>query len=194
MRANATLIGEVTDELKAARMTATELHLRSDGWSAIGTGLRTSYRRGRKAMRRAERERTVENLHEWRKRAKDLWYHLRLLEDISPHTLSGQAKDAHMLSDLLGDDHDLAVLHQALLAAADQVAVDVDAVIGLIEHRRKQLQEEAIFLGSRLYAEKPKTFERRLHSYWKAWRAQARAVEARRPAEVAETTRTPAAA
>jgi len=59
-------------------------------------------------------------------------------------------------------------------------------VLGLIEHRRAQLQTEAIFLGERLYAEKPKPFVRRLRRYWRAWRDETRAVDSHRPVELAE--------
>jgi hypothetical protein len=33
------------------------------------------------------------------------------------------------------------------------------------------LQAEALLVGERLYAEPPKAFGRRLHSYWRTWRA-----------------------
>ena len=51
-----------------------------------------------------------ELLHAWRKRAKDLWYHQRLLAPAWPDVLGAQAEEAHALTELLGDDHDLAVL------------------------------------------------------------------------------------
>ena len=73
------------------------------------------------------------------------------------------------------------------------LAVDVAALRGLIDYRRSELQTEAIFAGERLYAEKPKQFMRRVHRYWKAGRAQARAELDRQPAELAHATRTPAA-
>ena len=113
---------------------------------------------------------TVENLHDWRKRAKDLWYHLRLLKPFSPAIIGGHADEAHRLADLLGDDHDLALLRETLLGGGGEVPVDVEAVIGLIEHRRDQLQAEAMQVGERLYAERPKAFRRRMHRYWKATR------------------------
>jgi CHAD domain-containing protein len=119
---------------------------------------------------------TVENLHEWRKRVKDLWYHLRLLKCVSPGIVGGQADEADKLSDLLGDDHDLAVLRETLRTGAGELAVDVDAVIALIDHRREQLQAQALRIGERLYAESPKAFARRMHRYWKASRSRRRAV------------------
>jgi hypothetical protein len=94
-----------------------------------------------------------------------------LLEPLSPDVIGGQAKEAHRLSDLLGDDHDLAVLRTALIAGAADIPVDLESVIALIDHRRGQLQSDAFRVGARLYAEKPKALHRRIHSYWRVWRS-----------------------
>lgn len=183
------LTGEVAQELKAARVRTEQWQLRRGGWKAVETGLLTSYTRGRRAFRRARKEPTVERLHDWRKRAKDHWYHLRLLEPIAPQTMKGQAKEAHRLADLLGDDHDLAVLRQTLFDAGAALPVDLDGVIALLDHRRGRLQAQAMFEGDRVYAEKPKEFVSRLHAYWKTWRAETRAGRAHHPARLAKLTR-----
>jgi CHAD domain-containing protein len=188
------LTGEVAEDLKAARTRIPQWQLRGGGWKAIEPGLLRSYRRGQKAFARACANPTAERLHDWRKRAKDYWYHLKLLEPIAPGTIKGQAKDAHALADLLGDEHDLAVLRETLLEAGPALSVDLDAVIALLDHRRGQLQAQAMVAGERLYAEKPKAFRRRMRAYWKAWRAERKTRNADRPAELAELTRQPVAA
>ena len=172
---------EVADKLKATRSGTEAWRLDGGGWGAVEPGLVRAYGRGRAARKRARREPSVENLHEWRKRTKDLWYHLRLLAPTSPGIVGGQAKEAHRLSDLLGDDHDLAVLRDRLHSNESEFAVDVEPVFDLIDHRREQLQEQAMLVGERLYAEKPKAFGRRMHRYWKAWRREAKAAAAPRP-------------
>ena len=164
------LPGQTADKLKSVRARIDDWPIRRGEWKALEPGLLRSYKRGRKAMATARSARTVEALHEWRKRSKDLWYHLRMLKPLSPGIVAGQAKEAHALSDLLGDDHDLAVLRGTLASGAGGLAVDLDAVIELIDRRREQLQAEAFRVGGRLYAESPKAFGRRLHSYWKVWR------------------------
>ncbi len=184
------LTGRVAEGLKAARARTPQWQLRRGGWKTIEPGLLRSYRRGRTAFAKARQDPTVERLHDWRKRAKDHWYHLRLLRPIAPGTMKGQARDAHVLSDLLGDDHDLAVLRAKLLAGPE-LAVDLDAVIALLDHRRAQLQARAVLVGERLYAEKPKAFRRRMRAYWKAWRAENETATADRPAELAGLTRRP---
>jgi CHAD domain-containing protein len=188
------LTDQVADELKAVRNRVDDWSLHRGGWDALEPGLRRSYARGRDAFELVRRRPTVENLHDWRKRSKDLWYQLRLLEPLAPGMIDGQAKDAHRLADVLGDLHDLAVLEAALPRLSDGVVADTDALIALVRHRREQLATEALSIGERVYAESTKRFVRRLRSYWRAWRAEARAAAKSRPAELAEMTRHPTAA
>lgn len=164
------LPGQVAGELNVVEARFDDWPIHRGGWAALEPGLLRSYRRGRAALEAAREDPSSENFHAWRKRAKDLWYHLRMLKAVSPGIVGGQADEAHELADLLGDDHDLAVLRETLATGADGLPVDVDAVIGLVDHRREQLQAQALLVGARLYAEPPKIFGRRLHSYWRLWR------------------------
>jgi CHAD domain-containing protein len=182
--ADPAVTGEVIEDLKALRLDVEHWYLTRSGWAALSDGLHRSYERGRKAYRRATRKPTDKNLHEWRKRSKDVWYHLRLLEPAAPGIINGHAKAAHELSDLLGDDHDLAVLRESLERSGGSVPVDVDSVVALIDHRRAQLQTDAFGVGGRLYAEKPKAFARRMRSYWQAWRAQPSEEETHEPVQL----------
>lgn len=160
----------VIQQLMGARLRVDEWGLRADGWKAIQSGLRRTYRRGRNALGRARRDPSVEHLHEWRKRVKDHWYHLRLLAPVCGPVVAGAAQEAARLSEVLGEDHDLAVLREVLAGHWAELGVQTDALMGLIDHRREQLQAEAVQIGLRLYAERPKAFERRLRRCWKAGR------------------------
>jgi CHAD domain-containing protein len=170
-------IAEQIDALRIARDGVASWPLRSVRWRTLRRGLERSYSRGRSEMRRVGKRPTVGVLHEWRKRVKDLDYQQRLLREVWPPVVSAQAEEAHRLSDLLGDDHDLAVLHLVLHGEALErdVAADTDPVLELIEHRRGELQSDAQALGQRLYAERDKAFRRRLRRLVKAARADARA-------------------
>jgi CHAD domain-containing protein len=132
-------------------------------WPMVNKGLTKAYGRGRKAFASADADPTTENLHEWRKRVKDLWYHQRLLKPAWPDVLGAQADEAHRLADLLGDDHDLAVLAERL--EHDPPSDGAGEVLELIEERRAELLAEVRALGRRVYAEKPKQFARRMSRY-----------------------------
>jgi len=140
-----------------------------DSWKAIGPGLDRAYRRGRQGMRGARRRRDDEAWHEWRKRAKDLWYAQQLLAGAWPRVLEPAAKEAHRLSEALGDHHDLALLrvdlHQRRLGEGETLDLETE-----IDRRQDELAAAALDLGARLYAERPQDFSRRLRRYWVAWR------------------------
>jgi CHAD domain-containing protein len=137
----------------------------------LTAGSERAYRRGRDAFRAALDDPSAERLHDWRKRAKDLWYHQRLLRDAWPGPLKAFAAECDALGSLLGDDHDLATLAE-LLGGDFQPppSVDTKHVLELIAARRGELQAEAFELGRRVYAEKPKAFGRRLGRYLAATR------------------------
>jgi CHAD domain-containing protein len=164
---------EVVGALEEARERVEEWPLEADGFDALEPGLRRAYRRGRRAYRAVLEEPSTENLHEWRKRVKDLWYHHNLLECSWPELMDPLSDQVHELSDHLGDDHDVAVLRewaQAHPAAAGGTA-GLEAFNAAAERRREELQREAVELGGRLYGERPGAFVRRLESYWRAWRS-----------------------
>ena len=190
-RPSAALEARAVQELGALRVGVDDWKLRRGGWKAIESGLLRSYTRGRNAFARARARRSTEDLHAWRKRVKDLWYHQRLLAPICGPGVRGQAKDAHRLADLLGDDHDLALLRQELASNTMSVPVDLGAVVELIDHRRQELQTEAVALGERVYADSPKAFKRRMRLSWNAGRALAGAPRESQPAQVAAATRAP---
>ncbi len=151
-------------ELIACRSSLGELALDGDGWGMIAPGLHRTYRRGRKRLRSVEEEASVINLHELRRRVKDLWYQLRLIREADRPMVGALADHAHDLSDHLGDDHDLALLREEAQRRRDAFASSADQrhLLQEIDQRRGELQFAAISLGERIYAEKPKKFTSRL--------------------------------
>jgi CHAD domain-containing protein len=129
-------------------------------WGALEPGLRRTYRRGRNRFADAAGQPSDEALHEWRKRVKDLWYDIRLLESADRKRLSGLADELHQLSDRLGDDHDLVMLRERAERSSELDGSARDELLELIERRRGELQLDAFSLGERLYGSKPKRFSR----------------------------------
>jgi CHAD domain-containing protein len=157
--------------LVEARGRVEQWPLERDSFDAVAEGLERTYRRGRRDLRAARAEPSVEALHEWRKRVKELWYHHTLLRALWPPVMAAAGDEAHALADRLGDDHDLAVL-------ADWVREYTEAGPELfeeVERRRDALQAGAFELGARLYAEKPSAYVRRLGLLWDAREAIVRA-------------------
>ncbi len=192
--ARAELLGELS--ALRARVEAWKLRDR-DGLSLIEADLNRLYRQGRKRYTRLARgKRSGTNaMHQWRKRVKDLRYaaemlqrrevkskaarggkkrrrrkHARALRDMQRLQLIAQRADR--LGELLGEDHDLAVLAEHIRGARRRDR-DRDhtwrlpprtrkTLLTLIARRRRKLRRQAMRDGQRLYRAKPSKFIRRL--------------------------------
>lgn len=172
---------EAIAALSAARERAADWPLEAVRRKTLVAAIARSYARGRAAFAAvaADDGEDAEASHEWRKRVKDLWYQQRLVAPAWPAILEAQAEAAHVLSELLGDDHDLAVLAAELRRGEIPAAADLAPVVEIVAHRHDELRQEALRLGARVYAERPKAFERRLRGYLELWLAEH---EADRPA------------
>jgi CHAD domain-containing protein len=157
-------VAEVLGELRRARARVGEWQLEREGLDALAPGFKRIYRRGRRAYRAARHEPSIENLHELRKRAKYLWYAAQIVRAAAPKKMKPIARRAHELSNLIGEDHDLALLAQRANERRDRFADETAAgeLAALVERRRAELQREAIVLGRRVFRKKPRNVARPL--------------------------------
>ncbi len=167
------VIGETIAALAHARKRLADVQLGADGWDAIGPGFRKYYRLGRAAMDQAGQEETPEAYHEWRKRAKDHWYHVRLLEKLWNENVEAHESSLKTLETALGDDHNLFVLKQRFTDDPDRYGAR-DAVrqwTDLADRRSGELRKEAMDVGGRIYGPKPARVEKQFAELWEVWKA-----------------------
>jgi len=157
--------------------------LAKDGFPAIAPGLEATFRDGQKAMARARKHPLPENYHEWRKRVKAHWYHIRLLEGVWDGAMPAYEKRLKDLETWLGEDHNLVVLEEKIRAAPGAYgrAPEIALFVRLIGKHRKELRGDALALGARTYGEKPRQFTRRMRSMWDAGEAHGAAGSAAPP-------------
>lgn len=170
-------LSDVARSVRTGRRRIRNWPLSANGFAGLSRGIKRTYKMGRKRFAIATDDPTVENLHEWRKRVKDLWYQVRLLKKIWPAELSELAGELERLGDCLSDHHDLALLEQRAAEHAKEskeTGPDVQTLIALSGERRAELRLEAKLLGQRIYAEKPPAFVGRLQSYWHTWRTESK--------------------
>ena len=139
-------------------------------------------------------------LHEWRKRVKDLRYAAEMLDRVDAHgdaysrapakraarrrragkraragrdaAFVGElVRRADDLGELLGEEHDLAMLAERVRREASAGRASGapgpgsrKALLRAIARRRKRLRKRALRDGQRLYARKPKQFVRRMRA------------------------------
>ncbi|HEV7243121.1 MAG TPA: CHAD domain-containing protein [Thermoanaerobaculia bacterium] len=157
------LIANVVDQLVVAHGRIGMWPEMKDSFDTIADGLLRTYREGRRDLRHHE---TPEELHDWRKRVKEHWYHIQLLRHVWPEMMKPYAEVLSTLSHALGDHHDLYVLHGKVGR--------LPAVTKAIEARQADLQREAEQIGARVYAEKPRAWLARMRKYWDSWPRTAR--------------------
>ncbi len=159
----AALVGRARDD---ARLWA----LGYGSFEILEPGLRGTYRQGRRLLEKTGGDPSDETVHEWRKRVKDMWYSLRLLGEVWAPVIRPMADQAHELSDLLGDHHDLGEVRGAIEAGETGLLPEArDELLALVRARQSELHGAAISIGSRLYAEKPGRYVARLERLWDAW-------------------------
>ena len=172
----------VATELQAfaARASAWQLDERP-GIDPIEAGLRRVYASGRERMAKASGKRggRMHTMHRWRKRVKDLRYAAEALQRHAPSSASRRkrarsareskerkwladlARGADELGELLGEEHDLAVLGEWISdhgASAGAGRSTRRKLHKLIRRRRAKLRRRALRTGKSLYESKPRRF------------------------------------
>jgi CHAD domain-containing protein len=139
-------------------------------FQSIEPGLRRTYAGGRQNMVAALGNRDAHAIHSWRKQVKYLRHQLEILNPLFPEILAASAGALDHLGELLGVEHDLAVL-AALLDTNPGLCPDPlerSLLQALARHRRGELIDAAQVLGNRIYAESPDRFIHRMESYWRS--------------------------
>ncbi len=164
-----------TASLRSAKKRVASWPLdRYDGFRAIAPGLKATFRNGRNVMRLAQKDPRPQNYHEWRKRVKDLWYHVRLLENLWAGVMQAHEASLKDLETWLGDDHNIVVLREKLQSQPDAYGdqKDIQLFLTLADQFQKELRENALSLGRRIYEEKPRQFTKNIGKLWDAWQQQ----------------------
>jgi len=133
-------------------------------WKQVCGAVGKIYKRGQRVLVKTINHPDSENFHAWRKRVKDIWYQLRILQPLNRMVLTEMAHDAEVLGELLGREHDLAFLWARLeKECSDETLRDELAQLEkLIRKRGKRLRTNALELGRRFYAEPAKAFAKRI--------------------------------
>jgi CHAD domain-containing protein len=128
-----------------------------------------TYRRGRKALNAAIKKTSTRNLHTFRKRAKELWYELRILRPLAPAVFRELNDELKTIGQYLGQVHDLAFVAERLSSIGSARKHGDRILNALVDSREKELERTAIALGERFYAERPRQFAQRLSRYFSEW-------------------------
>jgi hypothetical protein len=127
-------------------MTADELVVLTEtlAWDKVGVGkLRERWKDSlgdaRQARQEARHSGVAHDFHMWRKRVKDIWYQSAALDRLGKK-IGAVGKDAKKLSEVLGEEHDLTMV----LEAVKKLTPDEKATL---ENARGRLRDRAFALA-----------------------------------------------
>lgn len=151
---------EALEQLRLARERARGWPLGEGDFELVAGDVKAIYRDGRRSFRVARRSTATATVHDWRKRVKDLRYAAEMLTPEDPKSakdlkyMRRLARRADRLAELLGEEHDLALLAARVRERREVFAAHKRTrrtLLRKIERRREDLREEALELGERLY-------------------------------------------
>jgi CHAD domain-containing protein len=161
--------GAVLKSLRTFARRADKWNVNEAGLVALSKGFARTIRWNQQACQTAYAESRSESFHEWRKRAKDLRYHLNLVSKAWPEVLDGYEAAAKDLESKLGDDHNLVVMRDTILEKPDTFGKeeDITAFLKVVYDHQKNFGPTA---ESSPIASIPKTkvWRRRLELCWRA--------------------------
>jgi CHAD domain-containing protein len=160
-------IDEVLADIATMRDQLARWSLVDIDFDTLSPGLRRVYREGRHRYKRCASEQRADeqDVHDWRKRVKSLYYALDMLGAKKAKGARRDARRADRLGDLLGSEHDLWMLCAYVEEHPETFGTDMaakDELLKRIEQRRRRLRKRALSLGARLYKRKPGKFTRRI--------------------------------
>ncbi len=112
----------------------------------------TSYRKARKLLGKNRKKANDESMHDWRKRTKDVCYHMTAMAELKPAGKLAAPLDA--LAEMLGEYHDLALLEER---ARDHTQLDE-----VIATRKKAVGKSCFKAAKKIFAPKPSEFVKKL--------------------------------
>ncbi|MES2790156.1 MAG: CHAD domain-containing protein [Planctomycetota bacterium] len=160
----------VMRHLRHARRYLAAKQLSHLTWPVLRRGLKEVYIAGSQAFSIATTNQTAEHLHDWRKQVKCLWYQLQVLKPVWEKMQDEFGHELDQLAEILGDDHDLAMLHQVVMteAIAGGHDAELEDLTVVIDRRRSELERAAFDLGRQVYRHRPKVLMQQIDDWWKA--------------------------
>ena len=148
-----------------------KLKFKSAGFDVLAPGLQLSYDKGRRVLAKAYKSPSDQKFHDLRKTVQWHWRHMALLSRAWPEYFEVRIHAARELSQLLGDDHDLAMLQAAVKSIGKTTDTGYRQVIRLARGRQEELRADCFERARRIFAEPHEDFVRRIEIYWNSGRS-----------------------
>jgi CHAD domain-containing protein len=157
-------------QMHEARAVMADIAIDGDGYAPMFDGLERVYRQASRAVDDAYESLTDEAFHDARKQIQHHRRHMAILVSAWPEVLTARMAAAAELAQLLGQDHDIAMM-RALFADTDAdrkspTALQLKSIETFALERQAELRAKSDPLARRLFAESPAAFADRIRHYW----------------------------
>jgi CHAD domain-containing protein len=159
--------GRLNRFLDFATLSLDRWPLKAIAFDTVADALAATYRKAQQLMPEKWLETDAEHLHDLRRRVVEHRHQMDLVEHLWPRLGRVWAEEAQRLRNRLGACQDLAVL-MTLTAPHQPLAPWRSRLVPAIEARRAAHLKTASRIASRLFAEKPKAFRRRMAALYSA--------------------------
>jgi CHAD domain-containing protein len=168
------VINSLSTDLLLARSRVFDWHISGDNFKIIKRNLQKIYEQGQGYMYTVFSEAIKENVHEWRKCVKNLWYSMRILSNLWVEIMNPLVILLGKLSDTLGDANDLFLLKERIISNQSKFKDDQHTreLINFIDRRIIDLLRDARTIGRKIYSEDSKYFVGRMQNYFEIWRSE----------------------
>jgi CHAD domain-containing protein len=183
--------GKVLSSLGRAKRRFAQIKVQNGGFDVLEAGLHATYRKGRRALAQAQMEPDDEAFHDLRKSVQQHWRQMLLVSRAWPEMCRARASAARDIAQILGEEHD----HAVLAAFADThrnnglAAEEIDIIHQDCRARQLELRNLALPMARRLFAERPRHFAHQMAASWEV----ARELNALEPDNDVEAPSPPAA-
>lgn len=118
---------------------------------------RKGLNRAREALAACKDSAHAEHFHQLRKCGQTYWMHLGLLSDIWPSALHAKRAGVKQMIDMLGHEHDLALLVALLDEEPDLLSggEELSHLLGCVIRQQQALRRQAIDLAEKVFADDP---------------------------------------
>jgi CHAD domain-containing protein len=131
--------------------------LRKAAIDCITSGWRRTSRKALKALAACEHAKDEGPFHDLRKRTQDRFMHATLLHCLWPSGMYALQRQAKLLVDILGREHDLAMLNEQVRGQKkNKNAAEHRQLLQAIAAERRKLQATARELAAEIFDDKPK--------------------------------------
>jgi CHAD domain-containing protein len=151
------LLRQADDRIEEGAERLEDLHILPLPKKTLCAALRATFRRAALSMELAETSGSAEAFHDWRKRAKELWYQAELLSEVCPSRVDDIVERLDELQNTLGHAQDLTVLLNEL-EPLDARHVDpevAEVVSSLAAGERAKLWEACEARGHEIFPATP---------------------------------------